>query len=82
MEHDVESLTARYTARHGFRTYDIVHVASARIGLLAISDFRCKGSQTRPIGRNEDGLTEWSQFRIAMSATAFRSTCPMAVLSM
>ena len=30
MEGDVESLTARYTARHGFRTYDILHVASAR----------------------------------------------------
>ncbi len=30
IERDVESLVARYTARHGFRTYDILHVASAR----------------------------------------------------
>jgi predicted nucleic acid-binding protein len=30
LERDVESLVARYTARHGFRTYDIIHVASAR----------------------------------------------------
>jgi predicted nucleic acid-binding protein len=30
LEGDVESLVARYTARHGFRTYDIIHVASAR----------------------------------------------------
>ncbi len=30
LEGDVESLVARYTARHGFRTYDILHVASAR----------------------------------------------------
>lgn len=30
LEADVESLVTRYTARHGFRTYDIVHVASAR----------------------------------------------------
>jgi predicted nucleic acid-binding protein len=30
LESDVESLVARYTARHGFRTYDILHVAAAR----------------------------------------------------
>jgi predicted nucleic acid-binding protein len=30
LESDVESLVLRYTARHGFRTYDILHVASAR----------------------------------------------------
>lgn len=30
LEGEVESLVARYTARHGFRTYDIIHVASAR----------------------------------------------------
>jgi predicted nucleic acid-binding protein len=29
LEADVESLVTRYTARHGFRTYDILHVASA-----------------------------------------------------
>ena len=30
LEADVESLVTRYTARHGFRVYDILHVASAR----------------------------------------------------
>ena len=30
LEGDVESLVTRYTARHGFRAYDILHVASAR----------------------------------------------------
>jgi predicted nucleic acid-binding protein len=28
---EYDSLVARYTAREGFRTYDVVHVASARI---------------------------------------------------
>ncbi len=30
IEPDYVSLAARYTAKHGFRTYDVIHVASAR----------------------------------------------------
>jgi predicted nucleic acid-binding protein len=30
IEHEFDALVARYTAREGFRTYDIMHVASAR----------------------------------------------------
>ena len=30
MESEFDSLVARYTAREGFRTYDVLHVASAR----------------------------------------------------
>jgi predicted nucleic acid-binding protein len=43
LEADVESLVARYTARHGFRTYDIIHVASARaLGCLRFLTFDAK----------------------------------------
>ncbi len=30
IEPEFDDLAARYTARHGFRTYDVTHVASAR----------------------------------------------------
>ena len=30
LEKDVESLTMRYTAQYGFRTYDVIHVAAAQ----------------------------------------------------
>lgn len=43
LEGEVESLVARYTARHGFRTYDIIHVASARaLGCLRFLTFDAK----------------------------------------
>jgi len=29
LEHECEELSLRHTAKHGFRTYDLVHVASA-----------------------------------------------------
>lgn len=29
LEHSFETLAARHTAKHGFRTYDLLHVASA-----------------------------------------------------
>lgn len=31
LEHQAEELALRHTARHGFRTYDLLHVASALI---------------------------------------------------
>jgi len=30
IEPDFAALVARYTPKHGFRTYDVIHVASAR----------------------------------------------------
>ena len=30
IEQEFDILVAKYTARHGFRTYDMIHVASAR----------------------------------------------------
>jgi predicted nucleic acid-binding protein len=30
IEAEFDDLAARYTSRHGFRTYDVIHVASAR----------------------------------------------------
>jgi predicted nucleic acid-binding protein len=30
IESEFDSLAARYTAREGFRTYDVIHIASAR----------------------------------------------------
>jgi len=30
IEPEYEALVAQYTSKHGFRTYDVIHVASAR----------------------------------------------------
>ncbi len=49
IEGEVESLVARYTARHGFRTHDIVHVVSARA--LNCSRFLTFDAKARKLAR-------------------------------
>jgi predicted nucleic acid-binding protein len=48
---------ARYTARHGFRTYDILHVASARA--LGCSRFLTLDAKARKLARLVGLKTDW-----------------------
>jgi len=49
LEGEVESLVARYTACHGFRTYDIMHVASAQV--LGCSRFLTFDAKARKLAQ-------------------------------
>jgi predicted nucleic acid-binding protein len=47
----VEDLSLRHTARHGFRTYDLIHVASAQ--LLDCSHFSSFDTKARQLAQLE-----------------------------